>query len=182
MTGVVGGSASFETLLAADVAQLGMQVTPENVLQLHNVLRAEAKYIREQTRRLGFPIRIGKPGLDPVSEWAASDAGFNGKLDALHRQCQGYPKALDDAADQLAATAKGYGHTEEAVRDSFTAYYPRYLAMADTPAPAMPPPAGSPTALILQPYQPPPAGPARAPGDLRPTLTPPTTGQHGWRA
>lgn len=124
MTGPVGAQAPA----AADLASLRTQVTPENVLLLHNGLKAEAQYLTDQMYQHGFPTHVGRPGNDQVSKPAAK--AFNDKIRALNEQLQAYVTQLDKMAEVMALTAKGYGHTEDQLTASFKNFYPDYLANA----------------------------------------------------
>ena len=101
MTGPVGAPAPAAT---ADLTSLRAQVTPENVLLLHNGLQAEAQYLRGQTRACGFPIQVGEPGLDPVSKPAA--AAFNTKIQTLNKHLEAYIVLLKTMAEAMAQTAR----------------------------------------------------------------------------
>jgi hypothetical protein len=125
MTGPVGAHAPAAT---ADLASLRTQVTPENVLLLHNGLQAEAQYLHRQMRACGFPMQIGEPGLDPVSKPAAQ--AFNNKIQTLNDQLEAYIAQLKTMAEVMAQTAKSYGHTEDQLTASFTNFYPGYEANA----------------------------------------------------
>lgn len=127
MTGPVGAHAPAA---AADLASLRTQVTPENVLLLHNGLKSEAQYLRNQMHRHGFPVLVGKPGLDPVSKPAAK--AFNDKIQALNQQLQAYLTQLDKMGEAMAQTAKSYGHTEDQLTASLKNFYPGYAANAAT--------------------------------------------------
>jgi len=113
-----------------------MQVTPENVLQVHNAIKAEAEYLRGQLLGVGYSLRVGKPGLEQVSDFAASDQGFNGKIRTLLEQCQTYARILSDAADRLAKTAAGYGHSEQEIVDSFRKFSASFGEQSASPLPA----------------------------------------------
>ncbi|HEY4006558.1 MAG TPA: hypothetical protein VGM60_15435 [Pseudonocardia sp.] len=128
MTGPVGAPAPAAT---ADLASLRTQVTPENVLLLHNGLKAEAQYLRGQMRACGFPVQIGEPGLDPVSKPAA--VAFNAKIQTLNEQLEAYIALLKTMAEAMAQTAKSYGHNEDELTASFTSYFPGYEANAIAP-------------------------------------------------
>ena len=80
MSGVTGGP-GFSTALSADLAHLGMQVTPENIVHVSNVLRAESDYLATRARWARNNCVVGEPGKDPVSSVAAD--GFNRKIRLL---------------------------------------------------------------------------------------------------
>ncbi len=151
---------------AAELAHLGMQVTPENVVQVANVLRAEADYLREHLGAARRNSHVGEPGEDPVSPRAAK--AFNAKIGAMYDRVDEYVDTLQSYADRLTATARDYGNTDEAIRRSFDTIRTGYGSTIPKP-PLMTPPAHSPEATILRPYLPPPTiapAPLAGPGPL----------------
>ena len=116
-------------VLAAELAHLGLQVTPQNVLQVAGALRAEADYLGRELRGARRDGQVGEPGEDPVSRPAA--VAFNAKIDAMWNRVQEYIDVLGAAADRLAATARDYGHSDEAIQRAFDAVCAGYGA---TPA------------------------------------------------
>lgn len=122
--------------MSHDLAHLGMTVTPENIVHVSSVLQAESDYLRTRVRQSRNHCRVGEPGLDPVSPKAAS--GFNGKIGLLLEQCQAYCDTLAAAADELARTARSYGHTDDDIRRSLESVQANYGG------PIPNPPAGSP--------------------------------------
>lgn len=134
--------------MAADLDHLGMQVTPENVLQVRNVLKAEAVRLSDVMRVNDYKLRVDLCGGDPVS--ADASRGFNAKLDNLRAQCSGYVKALRDAVKVLEQTAATYGRSEQEIKDSFDAFRPEPPPRVNTHLTASPD--YSPEASILKPY------------------------------
>lgn len=114
--------------VTADLASLRAQVTPENVLLLHNGLKAEAKFLNTQLRNFTFRAKVGKPGNDPVSEQAANV--FNAKINRLSTEVGAYIAALDEMAEAMAGIAKSYGHTEDQITASFTRFNSSYAQNA----------------------------------------------------
>lgn len=104
-------------VLAAELAHLDLQVTPQNVLQVAGALRAEADYLREELRVALYDSEVGEPGEDPVSPRAAM--AFNAKIGAMYDRVREYVETLESYADRLAATARGYGHSDEAIQRTF---------------------------------------------------------------
>ncbi|WP_028937932.1 PE domain-containing protein [Pseudonocardia spinosispora] len=101
----------------------GMTVTPENVLQLHNVFQSEVAALRSKTV-FTLNFKVGKAAEDPVSPRAAD--GFNTKIDSYKRRVQDYVDELDATARALADAAKRYGHSEEEIVASFRKFSPGY--------------------------------------------------------
>jgi hypothetical protein len=118
------GAGSMNAAAAADLAHLGMQVTPENIVAVSSVLRAESDYLRARVYASGRSCWVGEPGHDPVSPMAA--AGFNNKIDMLLHECHAYCDRLAAASEELAATARSYGHTEEDIAGSLRAVRASY--------------------------------------------------------
>jgi hypothetical protein len=162
--------------LSADLAHLDLQVTPENVVQVANVLRAESDYVRRHLRTARRDSHVGEPGKDPVSPWAAK--AFNTKIDAMYDRVEEYVKTLQAYADRLIKTARDYGHTDDDIKRSFDTISAGYGTTTPSP-PLMTPPAYSPEAAILRPYLPPPAAPATPPASLGPLLPAPPP-DDGW--
>jgi hypothetical protein len=125
MTGPVGAHAPAAT---ADLASLRTQVTPENVLLLHNGLKAEAQYLSQRVKLREHQMHVGEPGNDPVSKPAAT--AFNAKIQALKAQLDAYVTQLNTMAEVMAQAAKSYGRTEDQITASFTNFYPGYEANA----------------------------------------------------
>ncbi|HWN33893.1 MAG TPA: hypothetical protein VNP03_14180 [Pseudonocardia sp.] len=132
MTNIGGGGASFEAALSSDLG--GLAVTPDNVLRVHNALKAEAVRLGNLMLAYAPMLHVGECGSDPVSGPAADQ--FNTKIRALVDQCTGYAKALDDAATALGRTARTYGHNEAQIAASFDAFQRSHPASPTTPAPA----------------------------------------------
>jgi len=118
------GHMSMASEVQANVGRF--QVTPENVLALHNALAAEAKLIHGKIAVASYSAHVGKPGADEVSTTAAE--GFNAKIDSLVKQCVAYADALQASADNLARIAKNYGHTEAEINASFATFNTGYQA------------------------------------------------------
>ena len=112
----------------ADLASLRTQVTPENVLLLHNGLKSEALYLSRQVKLREHQMHVGEPGNDPVCKPAAT--AFNTKIRALKAQLDAYVAQLNTMAEAMAQTARSYGHTEDQITASFTYFYPGYEADA----------------------------------------------------
>lgn len=118
----LAGVPSFRAGLRADLAQLLTQVTPENVMQMHHALQAEARRMGDDLWKYGRPYRVGLAAEDPVSEPAAS--GFNGKIDQTVAQTQVYVDEMQSAANQLVIIAQRYGHSEQEIKNSFARFDP----------------------------------------------------------
>jgi small-conductance mechanosensitive channel len=118
--------------MTADLGNLRMQVTPENVMQLHHALAAEAQLVRAHLAlALALATAVGEPAKDPVSPGAAR--GFNAKRQALFDQCTAYVTELRSTADALAKTAHSYGHSEQEITDSFKKFNTSYQAQYTAP-------------------------------------------------
>ena len=151
--------------LAADLDHLGMQVTPENVLQIRNVLKAEANRLADVIAVNEFRLHVDLCGGDPVSRNAAD--GFNAKIKRLLDQCNGYVRALRTAAVALERAAANYGHSEEEIENSFDKFRPEHPA--EWSAALTAPSEYSSTASVLRPYLPSPVGP-RTPDEWSPLV------------
>jgi uncharacterized protein YukE len=97
-----------------------MAVTPSNVLQVHNALQAESERLSAKLKLHQPALRVGEAGKDPVSGPAA--AVFNAKIASLVDGCWAYIHALSEAAENLRATARDYGYTEDQIKTSFDAH------------------------------------------------------------
>ena len=106
--------------LAADLDQLGLQVTPANVLQVRNALRGETERLGQLLVRYDGALPVQPHAADPVSVAAAPL--FNEKIAALRQQCQGYVDALSQAGLELERTAREYGQAEQQIQQSFDSY------------------------------------------------------------
>jgi hypothetical protein len=94
---------------------LGLEVSPENVLQVSAAVRHEAR--RLLTARGTVGAAVGQCGADPVSADAA--VAFDGRITELSTECRRYVSGLFDAADALLRVARSYGYTEEQIRTAF---------------------------------------------------------------
>lgn len=115
----------------ANLDNLKLQVTPENVQQVATVLRSEADRLAETVRRMPagsiLPGAVGAEsgpvglcGGDPVSHDAAK--ALNVRINAMNTQMYGYVASLRAAADQLTGTASAYGDQENEAASSFRAF------------------------------------------------------------
>jgi hypothetical protein len=161
---LAGARSPHAQALAADLDHLGMQVTPENVLQIRNVLKAEAVRLAAVMGANDYKLRVGPCGADPVSDDASR--GFNAKIDRLKAQCYGYIDALDGAVKLLEQTAATYGLSEQEIEGSFRSFHPeRPPEQLVSP---MAPSEYSPQASLLRSYRP----TLRADSDLSPLVKP----------
>jgi hypothetical protein len=133
--GRAGAAAAFD--------ELGMQVTPENVLAVRAVLMEEATELEVLLKRELFGFRVEELGGDPVSKYAA--AGFNELNERYLAQCTEYVETLKRAGAHLAATARAYGIAESEIEASFKE------GQMHPPEPVSAPPPGSPPGLFTQP-------------------------------
>lgn len=105
-------------LLAADLDHLGMQVTPETVLQIRNVLLGEAQRLQNAFRWEARNVQVGPPGGDPISgRWA--NVTNKDKILPLLAEYRSHADAFNQAGEKLRQTALRYGHTEQEIADSF---------------------------------------------------------------
>jgi hypothetical protein len=127
MTGVVGlGQRALAGRQGPDVAaraaafdQLGMQVTPANVLGIYSVVMEEAMRLQSSTQMFKIDHGEGMPllGGDLVSRPAAR--GFSEATIQLLAKCQCAVDDLKRVGSGLADAARSYGNTEEQVTAAF---------------------------------------------------------------
>lgn len=104
--------------LDAAVADVGMQVTRDNVLQARAALLAEADRLDAAlAHEAGDMKNVGLCGGDPVSADAAP--AFDERVMLLLEQCKAYNKHLREAAASLHDVARSYGYTEDEISSSF---------------------------------------------------------------
>ena len=103
--------------LASAVANVNLQVTPENVLDVRAILLTEADRLGRVNELSTTTAPVGLCGGDPVSAQAA--AAFNARIGLLLEQCQEYVEQLRAAARKLEQIARGYGHTEDEIASSY---------------------------------------------------------------
>jgi len=142
MTGVVGlGQRALAGRQGPDVAaraaafdQLGMQVTPANVLGIYSVIAEEAARLNGAIQMFRMDNFDGMPELggDPVSTPAAK--GFTEATNQLVAKCQADVGDLQSVAAGLAATARAYGNSEEQIKASFDPHNYRYQPGPPSPA------------------------------------------------
>lgn len=105
--------------LDAAVADVGMQVTRDNVLQARAALLGEADRLEMAlTDQWHNWEGVGLCGGDPVSVDAAD--AFGERSAALLANCRTYNEHLRKAAHALDAIALSYGYTEDEIAASFT--------------------------------------------------------------
>lgn len=104
---------------AAAFDQLGMQVTPANVLGVYGVIMEEMTRLRTSVQVFQADHGQGMPPLggDLVSPPAAR--GFTEATDQLLAKCQADIEDLNRVGDGLAEAARAYGKTEEQVKAAF---------------------------------------------------------------
>jgi hypothetical protein len=104
---------------AAAFDQLGMQVTPANVLGVYGVIMEEVDRLTTSVHTFRDTNMQGMPSLggDPVSPHAAR--GFNDASTALLAKCQSDIDGLRRIGDGLAEAARAYGKTEEQIKAAF---------------------------------------------------------------
>ena len=127
MTGVVGlGQRALAGQRGPEVAaraaafdQLGLQVTPANVLGIYSVVMEEMTRLKTAVRTFRDTNMQGMPSLggDPVSPHAAR--GFNDASTTLLMKCQADLDGLTRVGDGLAEAARAYGKSEEQIKAAF---------------------------------------------------------------
>lgn len=111
-------SPDWRSSLSSAVADVNLQVTPENVLDVRNVLLTEADRLRTfGGQNMMMAQLVGRCGGDPISDEA--QAAFSQRIGVLVQQCQQYSDQLRDAGNALDAVAKQYGYSEEQIESSF---------------------------------------------------------------
>lgn len=110
-----------------------MRVSPQNVLRVAEALIDESAGFRTRVAARLESLCVEHTGGDPVSAVAATALNdrFWRAPDSLANRCLDYADMLDALADQLAAAARDYGHTEDAIAAVFAKRDPDY---ADRPA------------------------------------------------
>lgn len=105
--------------LDAAVADVGMQVTRDNVLQARAALLAEAERLEtELTLQDRSWPGLAHCGGDPVSDDAS--IAFNERTRILLDRCREYNEHLRKAAYALDSVARNYGYSENEIATSFT--------------------------------------------------------------
>jgi len=127
MTGVVGlGQRALAGQRGPEVAaraaafdQLGMQVTPANVLGIYSVVMEEATRLQTSVQLFQADHGVGMPKLggDLVSPHASR--GFTDATNQLVARCQADVDVLQRVGDGLARAARTYGESEAAIRGAF---------------------------------------------------------------
>lgn len=104
---------------AAAFDQLGMQVTPANVLGIYSVVMEEAMRLQSsvQTFRTGYGLGMAPLGEDPVSPHAAQ--GFTEASGQLVAKCLSAVDDLKQVGECLAEAARAYGINEREVATAF---------------------------------------------------------------
>jgi hypothetical protein len=144
MTGVVGlGQRAMAGQRGPGVAakaaafdQLGMHVTPANVLGVYGVIMEEMTRLQGSVQRFKADHLEGMPllGGDLVSPPAAR--GFTEATSQLVTRCQTDIDDLNRVANGLAEAARAYGKTEEEVKAAFD---PRQFQYEPSPTHDLPP-------------------------------------------
>lgn len=114
---LAGSPGPTDPSLAASLDHLGMQVNPENVLQIRASLLGEADRLDALLHIYLLQLWVRAPAKDPVSIPTADL--LNQKIGGLAEQYKAYVNALTAAGAVLEGTARAYGYTEQQVKDSF---------------------------------------------------------------
>jgi hypothetical protein len=120
---------------AAAFDQLGMQVTPANVLGVYGVIMEEMTRLSNSVLRFQADHGQGMPllGSDPVSQPAAR--GFTATTAQLLVQCQVDIDGLSRFGSGLADAARAYGKSEEQIKAAFNPslfyYQPAPIPLGD---------------------------------------------------
>lgn len=104
--------------LAKALDDLTLQVNPDNVVSVHKVFRDHARALDDCLTELSQSVRIGLCGLDPISEDAASDRSFGGKVQELLTVHRAHQRELVVSAEHLRRVAANYGFTESEIEKS----------------------------------------------------------------
>ncbi|HEY9415353.1 MAG TPA: hypothetical protein VIQ30_11385, partial [Pseudonocardia sp.] len=95
----------------------GLTVTPENVLGVRAVVMQEATDLQNMLRREERNAILPRLGGDPVS--GDMSAAFNVVTHGLFARAREHIDSLFALGEELAATARSYGETEDEVAASF---------------------------------------------------------------
>lgn len=120
-------------MLNAEVNDLMFHITPDNVIQIHHALAAEATRVLKEAVLAEHTAVVGVAAKDPVSQPASEQ--FNAKINPLLQQSMAYGKALQAVADHLQATISSYGHTEDEITSTFGQYNSDYQKKYSLPDP-----------------------------------------------
>lgn len=97
--------------------RFGLTVTPQNVLGVRAVVLQEAHDLFEMLRSEREQVVLTQLGGDPVS--LDMSGAFNPVTDQLIQRAQRHIDSLKELGEELADTARGYGHTEADISASF---------------------------------------------------------------
>lgn len=95
------------------------QVNPDNVLEVHAALRAQADELEYVLTEAQYTVQIGRCGGDPVS--ADAEIAFNAKITDMLAVHWAHQREIAEAAGLLRRTALDYGHTDEEIARAITA-------------------------------------------------------------
>lgn len=133
---------------AAAYDDLGMRVTPANVLGIYNVIMEEAQRLRLSVRRFRnlYPDGMAILGGDLVSPYAKR--GFDNATNQLLVRCQSQIDELARVGEELAKAARAYQKSEAEITAAFDArkveYKPSPVPPAIRPPQQQPPPGTGP--------------------------------------
>ena len=97
--------------------RFGLTVTPQNVLGVRAVVLQEAQDLHDMLKSESEQVILPKLGWDPVSRDMA--AAFNPLTQQLLDRAKRHIETLKDLGNELAASAREYGHAESEIRSSF---------------------------------------------------------------
>lgn len=131
---------------AAAYDDLGMRVTPANVLGIYNVIMEEGQRLNLSLQRFRHEHSGGMPllGGDLVSPYAKR--GFDDATNQLLARCQSHIDELARVGEELAKAARAYQKSEAEIGAAFD---PRKVKYQPSPVPSAnrppsPQPAGDP--------------------------------------
>jgi hypothetical protein len=128
-----GDPTDFNAMPNAEVNDLMFQITPDNVIQIHHAVAAEARLVLAEVGLAQRDAVVGVAAKDPVSQPASEQ--FNAKINPVVQQSRAYGNALQAVADQLQATITSYGHTEDEITSTFGQYSSDYQKKYSLPDP-----------------------------------------------
>lgn len=97
--------------------RFGLTVTPENVLGVRAIILEEAHGLQAALWQEERIVWLPKLGEDPVSKDMKRELNLATK--ALMDRAHAHIDSLFALGEELAATARAYGHTEEQIKASF---------------------------------------------------------------
>ncbi|MGO1053710.1 hypothetical protein [Crossiella sp. CA198] len=124
MSELAGYYGRWEDAAPPPSGDLKIKVSREQVLQAYSIFMNEGQNLRIELQQLQDKLRVPPCGGDPVSEDSANlmTWRFVDAPDSYYNRYSGLADSFMETAEQLRASAKEYGFTDEDIAGALKGY------------------------------------------------------------